>query len=118
MDSRDLERVRADLETIKQVAGITGHPRAEDVIIGYLIAVAGVGCAAWTMVTAAALHLWGFVALLLPVTYVIRDRLHNAADKGGSPQVRLEFAESLRVLVLALPFCGYASCSTGSRSRG
>jgi hypothetical protein len=108
MDNRDLERVRADLATIRQVAGITSQPRAEDVVTSYLIALAGVLCAVWTIVAREYGDVWGLSALLLPLAYVTRDRMRNSADKGGSPQVRSEFAESLRVLWLALPFCGYA----------
>jgi hypothetical protein len=108
MSDHDLTRVRADLATIKEAAGIKDGPRREDIVTNCLVALAGLCAALWTLLAHGSWHVWGLSAVLIPVGYMIHVRLRNGAAQGGSPQVRSEFSESLRILLLAIPFSVYA----------
>lgn len=108
MRDPDLERVKADLATMKAIAGITDVPQREDITTSCLIGASGLSCGLWTVLAPGSWHAWGLFSVAAPVAHVIRVRLRNGAKRGGSPRVRAEFAESLRVLLLAIPFCAYA----------
>jgi hypothetical protein len=108
MRNEDLERLKADLATMKEIAGVTDAPQREDVVTASLIGASGLCCGLWTLLTPTTWHLWGLLAVAMPVAHLILVRLRNGADRGGSPRARAEFAESVRLLLLAIPFSAYS----------
>jgi hypothetical protein len=108
MPEYDLKQVKADLDTIRTAAGITEGLSRDDLLGNALIAISGLAVAGWAMLSHGVWQIWGFAAVLLPVGYLIKLRVHHRKTSGGSPQVRQEFAEAGSVLSLAAPFIAYA----------
>ena len=108
MSEYDLKQVKADLDTIRTAAGISEGPSRHDLLGNALIAVAGLITAGWAMLSHGLWQMWGLMAVLLPVGYLIRLRVVHRKSDGGSPQIRREFAAACSVLSLAVPFVAYA----------
>src|ERR1700746_2598808 len=108
MSDYNLKQVKVDLETIRAAAGISEVPMRHDLLGNILIAAAGLITASWAMASHGMAQLWGLAAVLLPVGYVIWLRTQHRESGDGSPEVRREFAAAGRVLLLAVPFVGYA----------
>jgi hypothetical protein len=108
MSAYDLKQVKADLDAIRTAAGINERPTRQDLLGNALIAVAGLITAGWTMLSHGVWQIFGFVAIMLPVGYLIRLRVGHRKLNGGSPQVRHEFAVAGAVLLLGFPFVAYA----------
>ena len=108
MPDHDLKQVKADLEMMRTVAGVSEGPVRRDLAGNLLLAGAGLVTAAWALVSHGMAQLWGLAAVLLPVGYLVRLRVQHGKASGGPPQVRREFATAGWVLLLAVPFVGYA----------
>jgi hypothetical protein len=108
MSEYDLNQVKADLDTIRTAAGISEEPTRRDLMGNALVAFAGLIVAGWAMLSHGIWQIWGLVAVLVPVGYLIRLRVRHSKTSGGSPQVRKEFAAACSVLSLAVPFVAYA----------
>ena len=108
MPDDDLNQVKADLETIRAVAGISESPAPHDLLGSALVALAGAMVAAWAALSNGLWQICGLLALLAPVAYIIGIRIRHSRVNGGSPQVRQDFAAAGSVLLLAGPFVGYA----------
>ncbi|HXN47222.1 MAG TPA: hypothetical protein VN893_11315 [Bryobacteraceae bacterium] len=108
MSEYDLKQVKADLDTIRTVAGISEGPVRHDLLGNLVIAAAGFVTAGWAMLAHGLWQMCGLVAVLLPVGYLIGLRVRHRKQSGGSPQVRQDFAAAGSVLALAVPFVGYA----------
>jgi F0F1-type ATP synthase assembly protein I len=107
MAEYDLKQLRADLDTIRSAAGISEGPTRHDLLWNALIALAGLVVAGWAMLSHGVWQLGGFVAVVLPVSYLIGLRVRHRKASGGSPQIRREFAQACAVLSLAVPFVAY-----------
>lgn len=108
MSEYDLQQVKADLDTIRNAAGISDGPSRHDLLGNALVACAGLVTAGWAMRSHGLGQIWGLAAVLLPLGYLIGLRLRHGKANGGSPQVRQEFAAACSVLSLAVPFIAYA----------
>jgi hypothetical protein len=108
MPEYDLKQMKADLETIQAVAGISDGPARHDLLGSALVALAGVMIAGWAALSHGLWQICGLLALLAPVAYIIGIRIRHSRVNGGSPQVRQDFAAAGSVLLLAGPFVGYA----------
>ncbi|HLJ30292.1 MAG TPA: hypothetical protein VKY85_26540 [Candidatus Angelobacter sp.] len=108
MSEYDLKQVKADLDTIRTVAGISEQPMRHDFLGSLLVAVAGLIAASWAMLSEGVWQIWGFAAMLLPVGYLIRLPARHGKGSGSSPQIRREFAAAGSVLLFVAPFAGYA----------
>jgi hypothetical protein len=103
-----LQQVKADLDTIRNAAGISDRPARHDLLGNILIALAGLAIAAWAMFSPGVWQILGLAAVLVPVGYLISLRIRNGKASGGSPQVRQDFATAASVLSLAVQFVAYA----------
>ena len=108
MSAYDLQQVKADLDTMRNAAGISDKPVRHDLVGNALLALAGLIAAGWAILSQGVTQLWGLAAVLVPVGYLISLRLRHTKASGGSPQVRQEFANAGAVLSLAVPFVAYA----------
>ena len=108
MSAYDLQQVRADLDTIRNAAGISAKPVRHDLVGNALIAISGLIAAGWAILSQGVTQLWGLAVVLLPVGYLISLRLRHSRARGGSPQVRQDFATAGAVLSLGVPFVAYA----------
>jgi len=107
MPEYNLKQVKADLDTIRSAAGISEAPMRHDLLGNLGIALAGFTTAIWAMLFHGVWQLWGLMAVLLPVGYLIGVRVRHSKERGGSPQIRQEFVAAYSVLTLAVPFVGY-----------
>jgi hypothetical protein len=108
MSEYDLKQVKADLDTIWAATGIMEGPDRHDLKGNLLLALSGIITTGWAMLSHGIWQVWGLLAVLLPMGYIIRLRSRHRKDVGGSPQVRREFRAACAVLALAVPFVGYA----------
>src|ERR1700690_4656879 len=100
MSEYDLKQVKADLDTIRTVAGISEGPVRHDLLGNLVIAAAGFVTAGWAMLAHGLWQMCGLVAVLLPVGYLIGLRVRHRKQSGGSPQVRQDFSAGGSVLAV------------------
>lgn len=108
MSDYDLKQVKSDLETIRAAAGISEGPARHDLLGSALVALAGAMVAGWAAMSNGLWQICGLLALSAPIAYMIGLRVRHSRANGGSPQVRQDFAAAGSVLLLAVPFVGYA----------
>jgi hypothetical protein len=108
MADYDLKQVKADMDTIRAVAGISEGPTRHDLLGSVLIALTGVVIASWATLSHGLWQICGLLTVLAPVGYLVGLRIRHSRTSGGSPQVRQDFAAACSVLLLAVPFLGYA----------
>jgi hypothetical protein len=96
---RDLDAMRAALDLDgATVDGVRGHA---------LIALAGLVTLLWVALAPPPLQFWGLLSVLIPSGYLVAVRARHREASGGSPAVRREFGDGLRVLLLGVPIVAY-----------
>jgi hypothetical protein len=106
MATDDLHAVQRDLDAMRAALDLDGA--TVDSARGHaLIALAGLVTLLWVAVVPAPLQLWGLLSVLIPSGYLVAIRARHREAAGGSPAVRREFRDALRVLFLSVPIVAY-----------
>jgi hypothetical protein len=106
MASDDLRAARRDLDALRDALDLRSS--GVDTPLGHaLIAVAGAVTLTWVALTPPSLHHWGLLSVLLPCSYVVGLRVAHRDAAEGSPAVRRDFREAIRVLALGVPLVAY-----------
>jgi hypothetical protein len=103
----DLRAVRRDLDALRAALDLD-HEGVDSARGHALIAAAGLTTLLWAAVAPAQLHLWGLLSVLLPLGHLVGLRAKHRESADGSPAVRREFRDALRVLALAIPIVAYS----------
>jgi hypothetical protein len=103
-----LERLKADLESIRAVAGLGEPLTGVDLRVNLLTAAAGGVALLWSLLARPYWHIWGLLAVLVPFAYLVTLRWKHRRSTGASPAKRREYDQDLKVLWLAIPYLGYS----------
>ncbi len=103
----DLDRLKEDLATIRQAAGLELPFGREDINLCFAFGGTAVVALAWALIPHGMPAYWGFVPMLvLTVAWVVRMRVKYRQSTGRSPVRRREYTLSfiLAVVLSALAF--------------
>ena len=105
MPTDDLRNIQRELDAVRTALDLNGDT-VDDAPGHALIAVAGLITLAWAAV-APSLQLWGLASVLIPAAYLAAQGGKHRDASDGSPSVRRQFRDALRVLLLGVPIVGY-----------
>jgi hypothetical protein len=106
MPTDDLRAMQRDLDAVHAALDLNGQ--SVDNVRGHaLIAVAGLLTLAWVAVAPTSLQLFGFLSVLIPTGYLVALGAKHREARDGSPAVRRELWDAVRVLLLGIPIVAY-----------
>lgn len=103
-----LERLKADIESIRAVAGLGEPLTGADLRVNLVTAAAGGFALVWSLLARPYWHIWGLLGVLVPFAYLLTLRWKHRRSTGASPAKRREDDQDLKVLWLAIPYVGYS----------
>ncbi len=101
MSTSEVQRVKEDLATLQQAAGLEPLVAREDVWANLVIAAAGVVAVVWALLPHGMPQQWGMVPLVLVVlSYLIWQRARHRQSAGRSAIERKKYSSELAGVIL------------------